>query len=269
MQLRSGGHWASTQDNAAVLDAFRAFHTAFERTAPDFTAEVRLAGQSILREQFRGRSLRIAEASRPVDAPAGGGPIPMEVSKQGAGRLYYSVLVETYSKAPMPAAQNGLNVDRRIQRLDAQGRPVGASIPASGGRLSLQAGEMVRVTLRITSPTERSYVVVDDGLPAGLEALNAAFETANREALENAEAGESDWWGSFNHTEIRDDRVLLFADYLRAGEHTYTYVARATTPGAFVHPAVRAEMMYRPEVNGRTGTGQLTVHAPGATLARK
>ncbi|MEL7363242.1 MAG: hypothetical protein AAFN13_14300, partial [Bacteroidota bacterium] len=67
------------------------------------------------------------------------------------------------------------------------------------------------------------------------------------------------WWGSFNHTELRDDRVLLFADYLRRGEHTYTYLARATTPGTFVHPPAQAELMYEPEVNGRTATGTVVV----------
>ena len=105
--------------------------------------------------------------------------------------------------------------------------------------------------------------------PAGLEAVNAAFATTNRDVLDRADAGQGRWWGSFNHTELRDDRVLLFADYLQRGEHTYTYVARATTPGTFVHPPVQAEMMYQPETNGRTATGTLVVEPPGATTAMR
>jgi uncharacterized protein YfaS (alpha-2-macroglobulin family) len=53
--------------------------------------------------------------------------------------------------------------------------------------------------------------------------------------------------------------VLLFADFLQRGEHTYRYVARATTAGDFLHPAAEAEQMYRPEIRGRTGTGRLGV----------
>jgi len=101
---------------------------------------------------------------------------------------------------------------------------------------------------------------VDDALPAGLEALNAAFDTTPTAA--QVQTGQDRWWGSFNHTEIRDDRVLLFADRLLAGTHTYTYLARATTPGRFVHPPAQAEAMYSPEVSGRTATGRLTVQAP-------
>ena len=57
--------------------------------------------------------------------------------------------------------------------------------------------------------------------------------------------------------------VALFADFLRAGEHSYSYVARATTPGRFVHPPARAEAMYQPETQGRTATGTLVVRAVG------
>ena len=269
MDLRRNGHWASTQDNASVLDAFRAFYLAYERAAPDLVAEVRVAGQRLLREQFRGRTLEVAEGSRPLTDLPEGENVPVEVAMQGDGRVYYSLLLETYSREPQPAAQNGLAIERRIQRLDDRGQPVGESMATGSGTVQLTAGEIVRVTLRLTSPTDRNYVVVDDALPAGLEVLNAAFVTTDREALAAARDEEYRWWGSFNHTEIRDDRVLLFADYLGRGEHSYTYVARATTPGTFVHPHVQAEMMYRPEVFGRTGVGAVDVAAPASATASR
>jgi len=62
--------------------------------------------------------------------------------------------------------------------------------------------------------------------------------------------------------------VLLFADYLREGEHTYTYVARAMTPGTFTHPPAEAEMMYEPATRGRTATGTLIV-APAPAQAER
>jgi uncharacterized protein YfaS (alpha-2-macroglobulin family) len=71
------------------------------------------------------------------------------------------------------------------------------------------------------------------------------------------ERGE--WWGSFNHRELHDDRVLLFADQLAAGVHTFTYLARAITPGTFQMPATYVEMMYEPEVFGRTGSATIEV----------
>ena len=43
------------------------------------------------------------------------------------------------------------------------------------------------------------------------------------------------------------------------GVHTYTYLARATTPGIFVVPPTKAEEMYHPETFGRTGTARVVV----------
>jgi uncharacterized protein YfaS (alpha-2-macroglobulin family) len=87
--------------------------------------------------------------------------------------------------------------------------------------------------------------------------------------LDDADTGSDRWWGSFTHTEMQDDRVLLFADQLAPGEHTYRYVARATTPGTFVHPPAAAEMMYRPETRGRTATGTLVVTPPNGPTAQR
>ncbi len=257
MAEQTGGHWASTQDNAAVVDAFRAFAQAFERDTPAFTAEVKVAGQRLMQQSFQGRSLDVADAERPLAGLPVGQDAPVSIAKRGPGTAYYLLVLDTYSAAPQPARSNGLDVSRTLQPVDDRGEPSG---PASGADATLRAGQLVRVTVRLQSPTARSYVVVDDALPAGLEALNAAFDTAP--SLAQAETGQDRWWGSFNHTEIRDDRVLLFADRLLPGTHTYTYLARATTPGAFVHPPAHAEAMYSPEVSGRTATGRLTVQAP-------
>ncbi len=248
MASREGGAWASTQDNAVVVDAFNAFAQAFEKEAPDLTAQVRVAGRQVVNGTFQGRTLKVEEAQVPLkDLPSG--ETPIDVTATGRGRAYYSLRATTYRSTPLPALSQGLTVERRVEVLDAQGKPQPAQRNGDGN-VEVEAGALVRVTLRLVSPTDRSYVVVDDALPAGLEALNAAFATVDQEALQNAGAGQNQWWGSFNHTELQDDRVLLFADYLRAGEHTYVYLARATTPGVFVHPAVEAEMMYRPEIRG-------------------
>ncbi len=64
------------------------------------------------------------------------------------------------------------------------------------------------------------------------------------------------WW---EHQNLRDDRAEAFASLLPAGVYTYTYVARATTPGLFIVPPPRAEEMYSPETFGRGGTDRVIV----------
>ena len=70
-----------------------------------------------------------------------------------------------------------------------------------------------------------------------------------------------EWWqrGGFDHVERHDDRVLLFATRLSEGEHTFSYLVRATTAGTFQAGPTRAEEMYEPEVFGRTSTDLVTV----------
>ena len=49
--------------------------------------------------------------------------------------------------------------------------------------------------------------------------------------------------------------AVTFADYLPAGEHKYSYLIQATTPGTFAAPPAYAEQMYEPEVYGRNSSG--------------
>jgi uncharacterized protein YfaS (alpha-2-macroglobulin family) len=58
------------------------------------------------------------------------------------------------------------------------------------------------------------------------------------------------WW--FSHTEMRDEKVVLFATRLPKGVYEYTYMIRAGLAGTFkVMPSVGNEM-YFPEVFGRS-----------------
>ena len=96
-----------------------------------------------------------------------------------------------------------------------------------------------------------------DPLPAGLEIVNEKFQTSSQQATRSAT--DYWWWSPWEYAEKRDDRVQLFRDRLRAGAYGYTYVARATTIGAFVVPPARAEEMYNPETFGRSGTATFIV----------
>ena len=117
-----------------------------------------------------------------------------------------------------------------------------------------------------------------DPLPAGLEPLNPTLATTGaipRERPDDSVGGtgslldaagrfEAPWWWRrpwFDHQNLRDERVEAFASLLGEGVFTYSYVARATTPGTYVVPAARAEEMYRPETFGRGGTDRVVVAA--------
>ena len=133
--------------------------------------------------------------------------------------------------------------------------------PDSGEPLTgFAVGDLVRIKLRVTTTHERHYAAVVDPLPAGFEAVNTRLATSAQE-YRNERPRHSRWYWKpgWTHTELRDDRVLAFADLMDPGTLELEYLARATSPGSFTAAPAHAEVMYEPEVNGRTAARQIEV----------
>jgi len=255
MAQRKNGLWRSTQENVFVLLALARYFSIYEKEPANFKAQIRIAGKNILSEAFVGRQLSPRRAAVSLDELAKGKTLPVEVGKSGSGQLYYGLRMNYYPSVTPATRDEGLTVLKAITPLSAP----------SGSPLSFAPGSLLKVELKVISPQGRTFVVVDDPLPAGLEAVNVSFHTASAEAEQVAETGpetwQESWWGSFNHVEMHDDRVLLFADYLRAGVHSYSYLARATTVGDFGMPPTCAVQMYEPEVFGRLAGARVSVRS--------
>ena len=269
MNVRKDGRWGNTQENAHAMQALVGYYRKFEPAAPDFRAVVRLGGQELVREEFRGRSSDSATTSIPMAQVLASGPAgssrPLTFTREGTGTLYYTTRLRY---AADTLFQEGLDAGFRIERryepfVESGTRPAAASY---------QAGDLVRVTLTFRLTKERRFVAVTDPLPAGFEAVESWFAStasdlrAHQDQQSNEYSGEDDaawasWWraGGFDHVERHDDRVQLFATRLSEGVHTFSYIARATTAGTFRTAPARAEEMYTPEVFGRTATTTIEV----------
>ncbi|HEU4648034.1 MAG TPA: Ig-like domain-containing protein [Gemmatimonadales bacterium] len=206
------------------------------------------------------------------------GKLRLTLQADGPGApVYYWLTARTVPRvAPVTPDDQGIQVERWYER-PGDAKPV----------VSVAAGELVRVRLRITVPTERRFVILDDALPAGLEAIDLSLRTvggvpgpgaADTTASAPADdelpgegvegyyrwaygSWDAGWWSPFDHKEIRDDRVVYVATVLWKGSYTASYLARATTPGVFVRPPAHAEEMYNPAVFGRSDGGVFTVTA--------
>ncbi len=127
--------------------------------------------------------------------------------------------------------------------------------PAGRPLQRLRAGQLVTVLVVVKSPSDRSFVAVVDPIPAGLEAVNTKLATSQHAPRRYSGYGYRHgrrWKYGWTHTELRDDRVLGFADRMRAGELVMEYLARATISGTFQAGPTTAEEMYTPAVNGRS-----------------
>ena len=245
VEKRKAGAWVSTQENFYVFYALSEFYRKYEKIDPDFKIAVSLAGKELLEESFASRKKTGREEYGLGDIEPGE-TVSLRIDKQGKGRLYYQTRLSYAPRRELAAIDQDFSVVKEITTMDGQ--------PLE----SIRAGELAVVTLKVILPRESLFVVLEDPLPAGFEAVNPAFQTESEEQQKRLEAltgsaGRRLWWQGFNHTEMHDDRVLLFADSLTPGIHTHRYLVRALTYGTFSAPGTRVEEMYAPEVFGRSG----------------
>jgi alpha-2-macroglobulin len=189
------------------------------------------------------------------------------LSKDGPGRLYYRIGM---NYAPLDlnlkAADYGFTVARTYEALD-HAEDVRQE---ADGTWHIKAGARVRVRLTMVAPARRYHVALVDPLPAGFESLNPVLATSETIPEDKKQTGVGEYgnrsygswaWRSvwFDHQNLRDERAEAFTSLLWEGVYNYSYVARATTPGAFVVPPAKAEEMYHPETFGRGKTDRVVI----------
>jgi len=253
MEARRNGHWGTTQQDAAALRALLAYRSRFESQDPDLEATVQVAGRGILQARLNSKA-PLASSRTPLEDGKVGEALEVLVGRRGQGTLHYDLRLRYAPEKDPPARDEGFTVFRTVRPLQGTKVHVGP----------FQAGETYRVTLTVLSPAERRFVVVEEPVPAGFEVVQTTFETESDELRQVlAQAGvPKPWMGTFNHFEIEDSRVLLFADGLAPGEHTFEYLVRAMLPGTYRLPATQVEEMYHPEIFGTTAVQVVEVR-PG------
>jgi uncharacterized protein YfaS (alpha-2-macroglobulin family) len=115
------------------------------------------------------------------------------------------------------------------------------------------------------APTDLYHVMVETPIPAGVEPVDPNLSAVSPDfygppeltPVNPTQTGWGVWTPSF--TDYRDEKVTLFATYLPAGAYEYTFLARASLPGEFRVLPVHGEMMYFPEVWGRSAGALFTV----------
>ena len=242
LDARKGGRWRSTQENLSVLQAMRRYFDTYEKDTPSFTGKAWFGKAAYAEEAFLGRSTKRGQARLGWDVLTAGSTHDISLVKQGTGRLYYRVGI-TYApkKTDLPALDAGFVVRRSYTAVDDPGDVQ----KLADGRYKVKLGAKVLVTIEMINSTLRHAVAVVDPLPAGFESVNTNLANAERAAKgTNTKA--------WDYVNMRDNRAEAFEMYVREGTHTFSYTARATTPGTFLAAPSKAEEMYSPETFGRS-----------------
>jgi uncharacterized protein YfaS (alpha-2-macroglobulin family) len=178
--------------------------------------------------------------------------LPLQIGKQGRGRLYYTASLRYGLEAQsLQARDEGIGL--AVSFLDRAGREAD----------SLRLGQVYRVKAVIYSSHDRDFLALRLPIPAGAEVIDGSLATSQRlppEAAGEAEGG-GDGYSPLPVQQVYDDEARFFFDRFPRGRAEVSFLVRATTAGAFRTPPATAELMYEPEVFGRTA-GRVVRIAP-------
>jgi hypothetical protein len=264
MVARTAGRWETTQETAWSLIALTDWMAFTGELQGDYGWGVQLNGEllaqdNVTRENIQDETtLRVEIKDLLLDQVN-----QLGIEKgEGPGRLYYTAHLRTYLPVEEVKALNrGIIVGRQytLASCDPKKLEEGQACPTVDGAA---VGETVQVKVTIIAPHDLYYVVVEDPLPAGAEAVDVSLKTTSvvGEAPEIQSVDPWSWygwgWWWFSHTELRDEKAVLFATYLPAGTYEYTYLIRPGLSGEFKVLPTYAYEMYFPEVFGR-GDGMI------------
>lgn len=257
MAHRAGGHWASTQETTWSLIALTNWLVESKEFESSYRYALGLNGTMLEQgEVNRDNLTELLDLEVELkDLLKDEANYLVFTRGEGTGNLYYSA----YLSATLPVEQvqpldQGVSLSREYFALDDLKTPI----------TEIARGELVRVRLTMVVPAALHYVVVEDPLPAGFEAVDASLETSVEvpRKYTAADYQQRGWgWWYFTHKEFRDEKLVLSTDYLPAGTYVYTYLARASTVGTFKVMPPTASEFYFPDVGGR-GAGSVFVVKP-------
>nr|HMQ51426.1 MG2 domain-containing protein [Anaerolineae bacterium] len=274
MVARQDGIWETTQETAWALIALTDWMVETGELEADYDFTVLLNEEETL--SGKATKTTVQDSTKLTVALADSSNRLTVSRSDGNGRLYYSAHLKVY--LPVEAiepAERGIIVSRRYTLescLEEKGED--QSVECAEVR-EAKLGDVIREDLTIVAPNDLYYVMVEDPLPAGAEAIDTGLATTSLLAMDPTLARTSRtfvgedygfgarpyywWWNWYSRSELRDEKVVLYADYLPKGTYEYSYTMRATVPGDYqVIPTV-AQEFYFPEVFGRSDGRLLSI----------
>ncbi|HTP59205.1 MAG TPA: hypothetical protein VMM82_09825, partial [Spirochaetia bacterium] len=274
LSANSGGYWGNTSNAGWVLQAFAEMITQNKEASADFTAQVKLGDTAVAQSAFKGLSkapykkqVTVAEltgAAQQAGAQQAGAQLPLMFSLDGTGTLYYTAeLRYALASQDVDARDEGIGIAAEIQ--DQNGKTVDGT--------ALALGQVYLMKLVFYSSRDRTFVALRAPIPSGAEPIDGSLATSqivkqpvqqdasadNGDNEDNGDSGDMETPPSDYSSRIYDSEVRFFFDQLDRGKHEVSFLFRTTTPGAFPTPPVQAELMYQPEVFGRTAGAVYTI----------
>ena len=247
------GRWSTTVANAWGVVALRHFKSKFERDPVN--------GESIVKLGAEERRLGWRDAVSGVTGdptlgtPMGAGvatqfawpaaAAPLSLQHQGGGKPWAFVA----SRASLPLDKPlfaGYSIKRTVTPIEQK----------TGG--AWHTGDTYRVTLDIDAQSDRTWVVLNDPVPASATILGSGL---GGDSAQLAAGEKNRGWQRPAYEERAFDGFRAYYSYVPKGKFTVEYTVRLNNAGRFEMPATRVEAMYAPEVFGEAPVAKMDVAA--------
>lgn len=229
MNNRNGyeGLWGSTRQSAQILFALMKYIKTYDELSPDLKYELVLNGENLAKGEAGS-----SKFSKEIEIPLKDlkNKNTLEFKQEGKGNIYYTLHLKNYDLASdIEKPADGLKVIRTYLK---DGKPVD----------KIHVGDILTVQIVVESPQDMNYVMVEDSLASGFDVINDRLKEPEN---------EWEWYGYWGDpVDIRDEKVIMFRDYLSAGRNEFSYRVRVARDGVYSAPAARAEPMYNPQIFG-------------------
>ncbi len=148
----------------------------------------------------------------------------------------------------------GFVADRELLIIQADGAPPVKQPVKSGESIELDMGAIVEEHLRVVNPEDRYFVAVRAPFAAGFDPLNPNLATSPPEAKPSGRLSLEPDYALYE-----DDQVTFYYDTLPKGTYDFYFRLKTTFEGSFVHPAAKAELMYKQSVYGNSDGTRIVV----------
>jgi hypothetical protein len=168
----------------------------------------------------------------------------LELTHSGEGSPW--VTIESLASVPRgEAIAAGYKISKQIE-------PVQSRVPGE-----IHVGDVLKIRINVVAQSSRSWVVIDDPVPAGASILGNGH--ARDAALINQSHIRPLLGVSPSFEERMFEGYRAYFRELPRGEHTVEYLVRLNTPGEYLLPASRVEAMYSPETFGEIPNSPVVV----------
>ena len=269
---QQGGAWHTTTANLWGGLALEKFSAKFEATPVSGTTRAAMGGNAASVEWanvYRAKAGDTAGAAHQTTwfgAPAapGGyrnntlflpwgkdmGSDRLAVTHQGAGKPWLTLqsVAAIQLKEPFSA---GYRLSRTVTPVEQANK----TLPAG----QYTRGDVLRVTLEVTSTADMTWVAITDPVPAGATILGSGLGR-DSEIATQGEKRSGHGWPAFEERAFEAFRS--YYEYLPKGTVKMEYTVRLNNVGEFQLPPSRVEALYAPEMFGEAPNARVRVIGP-------